>query len=174
MNGEIAAYSQVAHGTQIVFTLPLELPSEGHQFTAGDEHTAIAQKKNTELRKIVFEKALIVDDSATNRKMLGIFLRKQGIPFEEAFDGAAAVSAFKGNTFDLVFMDVSMPVMNGLEASRQIRRFESQHRVVSCPIIGVTAHATPDDEKACLEAGMNLHLPKPLRPAAIEQALSCL
>jgi len=80
------------------------------------------------------------------------------------------VSLFETERPDIVLTDISMPVMDGVEAARQIRVI--QHRLgARVPIIGVTAHAMTDDKQRCLDAGMDDHLPKPVKPALLRAML---
>ncbi|MBY6159557.1 response regulator [Mameliella alba] len=108
---------------------------------------------------------LVAEDNATNRLVLEKLLGRSGLRLEMAGNGREAVALFQSVQPDLVLMDVSMPVMNGLDATQEIRRIETQAGAVSCPIIALTANALPEDEQACLAAGMSDFLSKPVRRA---------
>ncbi len=112
---------------------------------------------------------LVVDDNRTNSKLLELILKKQDVSFVTAANGAEAVEQFEEYRPDLVFMDISMPVMNGLEAAQRIRAIEVAAPDVAarCRIIGLTAHSTPQDRRACLDSGMDDHMTKPVKLAAI-------
>jgi|SRR5579871_2708580 len=105
---------------------------------------------------------LIVEDNLVNQKVVTAVLRKGGFTIEIANDGQEALNKLNARDFDLVLMDVQMPVLDGLEATRQIR---SNPRWHSLPIVAMTAHAMSGDKERCLEAGMNGYISKPVHPA---------
>ena len=100
---------------------------------------------------------LVVDDNIMNQKLASFLLEKIGCKVEVAFDGHEALELVKTNKYDVILMDVHMPVMDGYEASRVMRK----QLQVETPIIGVTANVFKDDIEKCLQAGMNDHLGKP-------------
>lgn len=117
---------------------------------------------------------LIVDDNKTNRKLIEIFLGRMNVPFYSAIDGAEALKLFHNSKPDLILMDVSMPVMNGLDATREIRQLEGAAGPKRCHIIGLTAHSSPEDRIACLDSGMNAHMAKPIKLAALRKVIADL
>lgn len=106
---------------------------------------------------------LIVEDIEINREILLNVLEETGVKSDQAENGQIAIDMIKSNPdkYDLILMDVQMPVMDGLEATRQLRRMENEH-IKTLPIIAMTANAFKEDEEISLEAGMNGHLAKPL------------
>ena len=105
---------------------------------------------------------LVVDDSATSRQLARAFLHKMGLEAAMAKNGAEAVEYVRNSRPRMILMDVSMPQMNGLDATRAIRAWEDE----TCDrafIVGLTAHAMPGDRDVCLEAGMEEYLSKPFR-----------
>jgi two-component system sensor histidine kinase/response regulator len=104
---------------------------------------------------------LVAEDTAFNQKFILRLLERWGHTAVLAEDGRKAVAAFSAGRFDLVFMDVQMPEMDGLEAARAIRRVE-ESRGVRTPIIAMTAHAIKGDRERCLAAGMDDYLSKPI------------
>ena len=107
---------------------------------------------------------LIVEDNEINRMILGAILEEQGCVLTEAADGAEALSVFEHSSpgfFDLILMDVQMPVMNGYEAARRIRAL-SRPDAEQVPIFSITANAFREDVEKALEAGMNDVITKPL------------
>ncbi|KAF6812001.1 sensor histidine kinase response [Colletotrichum plurivorum] len=130
---------------------------------------------------------LLVDDNTINLKLLVMFMKKCGFSYEEAENGQEAVDRFKeasgvlGNTrggrqprrFDFVLMDISMPVLNGFEATRQIREFEMEHRLQPpASIVALTGLASADARKNAESAGIDVFLPKPVRFAELKKLLA--
>ena len=101
---------------------------------------------------------------------LGI-LKKLGLRADAVANGAEAVKALETIPYDLVLMDVQMPEMDGLEATRQIRDPQSAVLNHGIPIIAMTAHAMQGDRERCLEAGMNDYVSKPVDPRALAEAI---
>jgi CheY-like chemotaxis protein len=116
---------------------------------------------------------LLAEDNAVNRKVATRMLEKRGHQVVVTLNGKEALAALQKDTYDLVLMDVQMPEMDGLEATRTIRGLElgtGFHQ----RIIALTAHAMVGDRERCLEAGMDGYLTKPLRPQDLDQLLeSC-
>jgi CheY-like chemotaxis protein len=107
---------------------------------------------------------LLVEDNAVNRTIATRLLEKRGHVVIAVENGALAVDATAAERFDIVLMDVQMPVMDGLTATARIR--EREHTTgIHLPIIAVTAHAMDEDRTRCLAAGMDDYLPKPIRSA---------
>ncbi len=115
-------------------------------------------------------RVLIAEDNRVNQKVLGQMLKVRGHSFEVAEDGENVIQRVCDGCFDVVLMDVQMPGIDGLEATRRIRAMNNGRSGV--PIIGVTAGATPTELAACLEAGMNSYITKPITLRAVEKALA--
>ena len=105
---------------------------------------------------------LVGDDNETFRTVTAALLRKEGYDVDLADDGRAVVEALARREYDLVLLDVSMPGINGLDATREIRRLPPPASGV--PVLAVTAHAMPGDRERCLGAGMDDYLTKPILP----------
>jgi CheY-like chemotaxis protein len=116
---------------------------------------------------------LVVDDNATNRMVAQALCEMFDCTSESASDGAAAIEAARAGRFDLILMDIKMPVMDGVAATRAIRALPGPPG--SVPIIALTANAEPEDAEGYLAAGMNGVVEKPMKPehllAALQQAL---
>lgn len=106
-------------------------------------------------------KVLVVEDNEINRKVVERMLKKAGVAYESVADGREALARLSAESFDLVLMDVRMPGMDGLEATRRIRAGEVGEVVRDLPVLGVTANALTEEEQDCLDAGMNVVLAKP-------------
>ncbi|MGE5467165.1 MAG: ATP-binding protein [Ignavibacteria bacterium] len=118
-------------------------------------------------------RVLVVEDNETNRLLAEAMLRHAGCKVVCANDGKEGVAAVQNNgPFDVVFMDCQMPVMDGYQATRAIRAWESQHpERQPVPIVAVTANAMAGDRELCIEAGMNDYLTKPVKRAQMEAVL---
>jgi len=114
---------------------------------------------------------LLAEDNITNQMVAVGILKKLGLHADAVANGAEAVKALETLPYDLVLMDVQMPVMDGMEATRQIRDPRSAVRNHPIPIIAMTAHAMQGDRERCLEAGMNDFVTKPVDPHALAEAL---
>lgn len=114
---------------------------------------------------------LLVEDNAVNRELICAMLEPFGVSVETANDGVAGVEAMRQGQYDLVLMDVQMPVMDGLTATREIRALEGA-RGASTPIIAMTANVLPEQVANCLAAGMDDHLGKPISPSKLLEAVA--
>ena len=155
MDGEIGVESRSGAGSTFWFTLPL--PET--QITAESPVTAPQVKAVTQAPVSANKHLLIVEDNLVNQRLASRFTGKLGYTSDIAANGQEAVELALSNEYALVLMDCQMPVMDGFEATEQIRRREIGRRT---PIIAVTARAMKDDEQRCLAAGMDGFVPKPL------------
>jgi signal transduction histidine kinase/DNA-binding response OmpR family regulator len=115
-------------------------------------------------------RVLLVEDNRVNQMLAAALLRRRGHVVTVADNGLEAVEAFRRARFDFVLMDVQMPEMDGLEATRRIREIE-RDRVFRVPIIAVTAHVLRADREMCLAAGMDDYVVKPIDPARLDTAI---
>jgi len=112
-------------------------------------------------------RVLLAEDNAVNREVALALLRRTGLEVDCAGNGQEAVEMAGRGGYDLILMDVQMPVMDGLEATRRLRA----EGACSVPILGMTANIFKEDREACLAAGMNAHLPKPVEPQMLYETL---
>lgn len=152
MGGEISIDSQKHRGTRSHFQLQLPIGS------AEDlpRKTLITASIRERLRG---QRVLLVEDNHFNRQIAKGFLQNAGLVVQEAENGAESVELARRDTYDVVLMDVQMPVMNGLEATIHLR----QHLQLRTPIIALTANAVKGEREKCLQAGMNDYLAKPFQ-----------
>ena len=115
-------------------------------------------------------RVLVVDDHDINRRAIQLILQPLGCEVTTAADGMAALKACDAQSFDLIFMDVRMPELDGRETTRRLRASDNANAQV--PVIAVTADTSPDDITACADAGMTYFVPKPITPATLLGAVS--
>ncbi|AUN29278.1 ATP-binding protein [Niveispirillum cyanobacteriorum] len=162
MQGQITVESQPGAGSRFEVTLPLAIamppPPEPGQAAA---LAALPSYRPLSI--------LLVEDVFANQMLVRTILEKAGHKVTVVENGAEAVRsvAQTGNVYDLVLMDVQMPIMDGMEATRRIR-----HAGHSLPILALTANVLREEREACLEAGMNGHIAKPVTPQALNQAIA--
>jgi two-component system sensor histidine kinase/response regulator len=108
---------------------------------------------------------LLADDNPVNCRLAAVMIEKAGHRIDVVHDGAAAVESLRDKHYDVVLMDVQMPGVDGLEATRRIRRLPAGRATV--PVIAITAQALADDEQRCLDAGMNDYISKPIDRARL-------
>jgi len=158
--GDVGVISQAGEGSCFWLTLPVTLD----QAPAVEPLPVIAG--------VAGKRLLVVDDEPANRFLLGELLRAQGAVVVEAAGGEGALDILSRITVDAVLMDMRMPDMDGLEATRRLRRQGRATRAV--PVLGVTANAWPEDIAACHEAGMDGVVVKPIVIEKLLQALAAL
>jgi two-component system, OmpR family, sensor histidine kinase TorS len=162
MGGEIGVTSAVAQGSVFWFTLRLEL---GHA-AALEEAAPAASPGALGQRRI-----LVVEDDEVSRTVAACFLETMGHTVTAVSDGAQAIEAIEGDDFDAVFMDISMPRMSGIEATRRIRTLPDAGKS-QVPIIAMSAHVFRTEIDEHLKAGMNAFIGKPISPAGLERVLA--
>ena len=153
-----------APGSEFWFTLALDKQAE-----AGPEGCL----SPADLRDV---RVLIVDDNATSREILTTRMDSWGMRPSEAVDGPSALQALRqaldeGDPFRVAVLDIQMPVMDGLKATRRIRAAGLSARDGAIPVIAMTAHALPGDREKCLEAGMDDYISKPVTARALAEVL---
>ena len=166
MDGSIEMDSKENVGTTFVVTIPLQM----------DSNPKIKVQTNEKKLNLSGKKALLVEDNEINLEIATIMLQDLGLIVTPAQNGKEALDIFEQSdthTFDYIFMDVMMPVMDGLEATKRIRSLNREDAKTT-PIIALSANAFEDDIKECLDAGMNAHVAKPIDVNALKEELSLL
>ena len=156
MGGELIVNSVEGQGATFILTLTVEAVDAPQ---AGEDGPSIAGAQ-----------VLVVDDHVVNRRAIELVLQPFGIEATLAESGEQALELLGAKIFDVVLMDVYMPGMDGREATRTLRAGAGLNR--ETPVIAVTASATPKDWEACLAAGMNAHVAKPIDPIELYTALT--
>jgi CheY-like chemotaxis protein len=114
---------------------------------------------------------LIAEDDPTNQKIARIWLTRSGHSITIVPDGQSCVERFRSEKFDLVLMDISMPILGGVEATTEIRRYEIANCFPRTPIIAITASAMTGDRECFLASGMDDYVAKPYRPQELDVIL---
>jgi CheY-like chemotaxis protein len=154
MGGELQVESRPGAGSRFYFALrlpPAEMP------VRESCPNAAARESLPRLR------VLVAEDNPVNCRLVEAILRRQGHSVCVAHDGREAFDAFRAERFNLVLMDMQMPNVDGLEATRLIRRWEMESGSPRVPVMALTANVMPADRAACFDSGMDGHLAKPLR-----------
>ncbi len=154
MNGEYNIDSELGKGTEITVKIFLPISKE----------VVIASNNKVDYAKFSGKRILLVEDNEFNREIARYTLEGANFIVEEAENGFVAVDKVlksEAGYYDLILMDIQMPIMDGYTATKEIRNIENQ-QIASIPIIAMTANAFDEDKQKCLSCGMNGHLGKPL------------
>ena len=114
---------------------------------------------------------LLAEDSQDNVLLIEAYLQASRCSVDVACNGEVAIQKFISGTYDVVLMDVQMPVMDGYSAARRIRQWEAENHAAPVPILALTAHALPEEVRKSLDAGCTAHLTKPIRKATLLGAI---
>lgn len=165
MQGSITLDSKPGRGSTFSCVLPLETPLEDRPLPQPDEPDDSSPKAQTSLR------ILLAEDDEMNRLSTRLILRKMNHKVTAVENGQEVLQALTQEKYDAVLMDVQMPVMTGVEATKAIRNHDGSRFDPSIPIIAVTAHALNGDRENFMNAGMNDYLAKPVQGDAMRKAL---
>ncbi|PIE89813.1 MAG: hypothetical protein CR997_09050 [Acidobacteria bacterium] len=161
MGGSIQLNSKLGKGTTFTVKLPLQLPSGSAK---SKQQVGIKPRSQSQEKHI-----LIVEDNPVNQRVAEVMLQRSGCTSDLAGNGREAIDILKEKDFDLVLMDLQMPVLDGLEATALIRKPSTGTRNPDIPIIAMTASGLESDRQACFDVGMNGYIPKPVKLQKIKK-----
>ena len=168
MGGIITVHSVLGQGTEFVIDLKMEVVSEeSEKYFAENENSITTDCFRG-------KRVLIVEDNELNREIASELLKDEGFLIEEAANGVEAIDKVihsRNGYFDLILMDIQMPVMDGYKATREIRRMK-ESALAGIPIVAMTANTFEEDKKKCFAAGMNGHIEKPINRQIIRSTLA--
>lgn len=173
MGGRLWVDSNEGRGSAFSFTIPRSVKESGG--LPYSPEAVLPNKRNGAQATASTGRALsvlLVEDSPENQMVIQGFFKSPGYNLDIASDGAEGVARFKANGYDFVLMDIQMPVLDGLAATEEIRRWESEQRLERTPIVALSAHALSTDEDQSLAAGCDGHITKPIRKEALLEAVT--
>lgn len=156
MDAHLSFESKLDQGSEFWFTISIP--------TRHKNRSGVFNEKSPGQRSL---KILLVEDNMLNQKFAKVTLTKQGHFLDIAENGKVAIEKFKTDTYDLILMDIQMPIMNGIEATKEIRRIEKEQKLEPIKIIAITAFALDNNRDKCLNAGMDNFLAKPFKPTQL-------
>lgn len=157
MNGTVAVESKIGVGSKFTVTIPCRIASE-------DETQAKRETNPSDQKCLRGTRILLTEDNDLNAEIATELLQEEGCTVDRAKDGVECVDMLEkaaNGTYQLILMDIQMPVMNGYDAARKIRGLDDPQKA-NIPIIAMTANAFTEDRQAALDAGMNDHIAKPI------------
>lgn len=163
LGGTVEVNSELGKGTEFTVTLPLSIPSL----------TEIEEDQETSVYDFTGRRILVVDDNDLNREIIVDSLSEEGFAVDEAIDGSFAIEKLRDSEpgyYELIIMDLQMPVMDGYETTKIIRKFKEKE-VAEIPIIAITAEAFPENLSRAFNAGVNAYLVKPVELPALLKVL---
>ena len=163
MAGEIEVTSKVGEGSAFEVRLPLQIVVDDAEKTSAHQDNNESHEEHGANPRV-----LVVDDYEPNILVLSSYLEDLGFSCDACSDGRQAVEQFDKQDYAVIFMDVQMPGMDGLEATSTIRSLEKERGLATKPIVAVSAHIRPADRQRCFDAGMDAYVAKPFSPKDIE------
>ncbi len=171
MNGHIWVESKVGKGSSFFFDIELEVSPimiEDGKKSRKKEGETVNNLKNKKL------KILVVEDSDDNRQLIKLYLKNYDYHIDEAENGETGLGKMKNEGYDLVLMDIQMPIMDGYDATRLYREWEKKENKRPIPIIGLSANAFKDDREKAIEVGCSEYLTKPVRKKQLLETIEAI
>jgi signal transduction histidine kinase len=172
MGGRISFESEPGRGSRFQFTIRFERPPLLSEVSASSSTTSPATSNSAAASQDVpRRRILLADDSEDNRTLIRYYLKKLPYDLDFAENGEAALQKFQTERYDLVLMDLQMPVLDGYEAVRAMRGFERERHRSPTPIVALTAHAMDEKLRRCLDEGCNAFVTKPVTRAQLLEVM---
>lgn len=165
LGGELKIESKLGEGSTFSFSVLVKKSDEDH--IVPDSHQ-LTWKDIKDMGAVFPLRILLAEDNDLNLQLMTLMFQQLGFQFEVAKNGREVLEKVKTQVFDVILMDVQMPIMNGLEATREIRKLDGNDQLI---IIGLSANVFEEDQKKAIESGMNDYLTKPIRLAALADKL---
>lgn len=162
MGGDIGVESEWTQGSTFWFSLPIEVPEDKER---------LSYDKNMVLNVLKDFRILLAEDNLINQKITKLTLQKEGCSVDVANNGEECFEKYQRNFYDLILMDIQMPIMDGLEATRKIRSYEKENKNRRTYIVALTANALKEDRDKAMECGMDGFIAKPFKPDELFQVL---
>jgi PAS domain S-box-containing protein len=167
LGGKLSLTSEVGKGSVFSLTIPVNVDVKSQPlFGKGDLKEQLEQESDTLEQERFVGQVLVVEDSPTNQMLVKLLLSRLGLEVTLAEDGKDAIDIALSQTFDLIFMDVQMPNMNGYDATKVLRK-----NGLTTPIVALTAHAMKGDREKCISAGCDDYLAKPIKRKTLVQII---
>jgi CheY-like chemotaxis protein len=144
LGGQLKVKTKIGEGSEFYFKIPIEILEEDKP------------------KKISYEKVLIVEDNKANQIFMKVVLKKLGLDFDIADNGKIAVDLYKNFHYPLILMDINMPILDGIEATKLIRKYEKEHNLSNSKIIAVTATSIDEYGEKIEKAGFDNYISKPV------------
>ncbi len=165
MHGSIQVESELGKGTRITYQIPFELDTESERTKETAEISVPVTDRNL--------RVLLVEDNEINMEIAEFYLKDMGITVDKAWNGKEAVDMFadsEPDTYDMILMDIMMPVLNGMEATACIRKM-NRSDAKKIPILALTAQVTSESIVECGKAGMDGHITKPIELQKLKEQI---
>jgi CheY-like chemotaxis protein len=172
MGGEITCQSTPNLGSEFSFTIPFDIAKSGKSSDASipsPPKKTLAQRLAEAAESLENVRVLLVEDTPLNQQVASEFLRNAKLEVTVADNGQEALALLEHNTFDVILMDIQMPVMDGLEATKMIRE---NPNFLHLPIIAMSAGVTLDEQEKCQAVGMSDFIAKPINPVQMLEKIT--